>query len=356
MILTRLEVDGFRALSEVVLEPHPSLNLLSGPNGSGKSSVLEAIHCLSTGHSFRSRKPRELVTRDRDSFTVTARLRDDVDEREHRIGLSRHRDGELEMRLDYEPIDSVSRASRLLPVKVLSPDSHALVQEGPDERRRFLDWGVFHVEHRFLDAWRRFRRSLSQRNQALRDQRSASEIASWDEQLAEAGESVDAYRRDYVRRLSGTLEARAHRMGASFPLELRYRGGWAEGSTLIETLVANTDHHRRLRTTTDGPHRGELVISTEGVVARQVLSRGQQKVLVYLLHLAQLDLMSSGDGGRAVVLCDDLLSELDEDNARDIVGQLLETAGQVFVSGVSLSSLSRDEHRAFHMERGSVNA
>lgn len=351
MILTRLEIDGFRSLAELSIAPHATLNLISGPNGAGKSSVLEAIHCLSTGHSFRTRKPRDLVMRGRESFTVTARLQDDAGEREHRIGLSRHRDGELDMRLDYESLDSVSTASRLLPIKALSPDSHALVQEGPDERRRFLDWGVFHVEHRFLDAWRRFRRSLSQRNQALRDQFPLSEIQSWDRQLADAGDAVDRYRRAYVDRLQAALQARIGRLRHAFPVTLRYRGGWADGTALLEALTENVDQHRRLRTTGDGPHRAELVLSVDGIVARQVLSRGQQKVLVYLLHLSQLDLLAAEEREHAVVLCDDLLSELDGDHAADVIGQLLDVSAQVFVSGVSLESLRDREHAMFHVER-----
>lgn len=354
MILTRLEIDGLRRLSAVELEPHPRLNLVDGANGSGKSSVLEAIHCLSTGHSFRTRKPRELVARDREALTVAARLVDEEKAREHRIGLSRHRDGELELRIDYAPVDGVASATRLLPVKALSPDSHALIQEGPDERRRFLDWGVFHVEPRFLDAWRRFRRSLSQRNQALRDQRPDGEVTSWDEQLTEAGEQVDAYRRVYVEQLGSALQARTARASAAAPIALRYRGGWADGDSLDEALSRNLEQHRRLRTTTDGPHRAELVVTTDGVAAREMLSRGQQKLLVYLLHLAQLDLIERHGGRRAVVLCDDLLSELDGTNAEDVVSQLLDVSGQVFITGVALSPLAGHEHRAFHVERGRV--
>ena len=354
MILTHLEIDGLRSLSGVTIDPHPALNLIGGPNGAGKGSVLEAIHCLSTGHSFRSRKPRELVAHDREALTVTARLLDRDGEREHRIGLARQRDGVLEMRLDYEPIDGVASATRLLPVKALSPDSHALVQEGPDERRRFLDWGVFHVEPRFLDAWRRFRRSLSQRNQALRDQRPVSEVSTWNEQLAEAGEAVDHYRRQYVEELETALAARIARLGNPFSLTLRYRGGWTDDSSLLESLVGNLDQHRRMRTTTEGPHRAELVMTTDRVPVRHVLSRGQQKMLVYLLHLAQLDLMLARRGEKAVVLCDDLLSELDGGNLADLVEQLLEVAGQTFVSGVSLAPLADREHRAFHVEQGIV--
>ena len=354
MRLSRLDIDGFRGLREVGIEPHARLNLFDGPNGAGKSSVLEALHCLSTGHSFRTRKPRELVARGRDAFTVTARLIEDDGEREHRIGLSRHRDGTLDLRVDYERVDSVASATRLLPVKVLSPDSHALLQEGPEERRRFLDWGVFHVEPRFLEHWRRFRRALSQRNQALRDQRPAAEVTSWDEQLAEHGAEVDACRRTYVAALEGALGERTGRLGSPLDVALRYRGGWSDDGSLADALARNLEHHRRMRTTTDGPHRAELVVTMDGIPVRQELSRGQQKTLTYLMHLAQLDIMRSNDGARAVVLCDDLLSEVDADNARDLVAQLLEVSGQLFIAGVALDELGERDSRLFHMKQGEL--
>ena len=95
-------------------------------------------------------------------------------------------------------------------------------------------------------------------------------------------------------------------------------------------------------------------MATENVPARQFLSRGQQKVLVYLMHLAQLDLMASRERSRAVLLCDDLLSELDAANARDVIDQLLRASGQAFVSGVSLEALEGHAHRLFHVEQGAV--
>ena len=349
-------MDGFRGLSEVSFEPHRKLTLIDGPNGSGKSSVLEAIHCLSTGHSYRSRKPRELVARGKEAFTATARLQEEENGREHRVGLSRQRDGALDFRVDYRPVDSIAEATRLLPVKILSPDSHALLQEGPDERRRFLDWGVFHVEPRFLESWRRFRRALSQRNQALRDMRPDSEVVSWNEQLAEHGGEVDAYRRAYVTRLEFAVTARMARLRSAFGVALRYRGGWSAEETLTEALDCNLEHHRRMRTTTDGPHRGELVVTTGGIPVRQELSRGQQKTLTYLMHLSQLDVMGQGGGRKAIVLCDDLLSEVDTGNADDIVEQLLEASGQVFVAGVDIVRLLEREGRLFHMKQGRMVA
>lgn len=354
MRVTRLEVDGLRNLRDVLIEPHPTLNLLSGRNGAGKSGVLEALQCLSTGHSFRSRRTRELLARDRDVMTIAGRLRDPRDDREHRIGLARRRDGSLEMRVDFEPVDSAAVATRLLPIKALTPDSHALLQEGPEERRRFLDWGVFHVEPLFFESWRRFRRALAQRNQSLRDGRPDTEVRTWDEPLAVAGDAIDRYRRAYVETLAEALAIRTARLRSPLGVALRYRSGWSDELTLEETLARNVDTHRRMKTTTDGPHRGEIAVLQDGVPVRASLSRGQQKALVYLLHLAQLDLLYATSGRRAVVLCDDLGAELDAQAMADITVQLVETSAQLFVTGVDVKPLTVHDHALFHVERGRV--
>ena len=343
MILTKLDIASFRNIDSLSIEPHPRLNLIDGDNGSGKSSILEAIQCLSTGHSFRTRKARELISRQSQSFTLTALFQDPETAREHRTGLQRMRDGTVELRLDFEEVNSMSEVTRLLPVKSLTPDSHKLIQEGPDERRQFLDWGVFHMEHSFFHVWKQFKRSLSQRNQLLRETGSLDELRSWDSLFVEASEQ-----------LSVALQQRITDINARFHVELRYRSGWSDEYELQELLVRNLDYHRRMKTTTDGPHRAELSLLTDGVPARQVLSRGQQKVLVYLLHLSQLDLLTRISARQAIVLCDDLTSELDQEHSTELVRQLMALEGQVFVSGVDLSVLQGYEHKMFHMEHGGL--
>lgn len=350
MILTKVEISRFRNLETASLLPHPSLNLVSGKNGSGKSSILEAIHCLSVGHTFRTRKPRELIAHGQDDFALMAQFVDVKTEREHRCGMSRARDGSVELRLDFEPVSSMVEVTRLLPVKALSPDSHRLMQEGPDERRAFLDWGVFHVEPRFIDAWKQFRRSLKQRNQTLREMAPNNEVESWNALLAESGDAISEYRREFVANLATAFELRRETIQSVFHVELRYRTGWQAGESLADMLSQNLEHHRRMKTTTDGPHRAELQMLVDGVPARQVLSRGQQKVFVYLLHLAQLDVIQQP----AIVLCDDLVSELDHEHSLRLVEQLCSLQGQVFVSGVDLDVLSHQPHTRFHVEHGVV--
>ena len=352
MILNQLEIADFRNIQQITLSPHASLNLITGNNGSGKSSTLEAIQCLSTGHSFRTRLARELIRRSENEFTLTALFRDPNSERDHRAGLQRKRDGTVDLRLDFETVNSIAEVTRLLPVKALTPDSHKLVQEGPEERRQFLDWGVFHVEPTFFATWRQFKRSLSQRNQLLRDGCSSQELRSWDTLYAEAAEKISQFRGQYVESLRTALTNRLESLGAAFHVELSYRRGWNADTTLTELLIQNAEYHRRMKTTTDGPHRAELVMLTDGVPVKQMLSRCEQKVLVYLLHLAQLDILAIQMQRRAIVLCDDLTSELDVMHSQQLVRQLVDLSSQVFVSGVNLSVLSDHQHSRFHMEHG----
>lgn len=354
MILSELEIENFRILKKVSVEFHPALNLITGDNGSGKSSILEAIYCLASGHSFRTRKPRELVDHASEYYQITSVFYNKITEKEHRCGLLREKSGAVQLRLDYEDIKRQSDIAFLLPVKALTPDSHKLVQDGPDERRQFLDWGLFHVEPSFLGVWKDYKRALSQRNQLLRTQGSDSDIALWTIPLAKAATALTEMRVKYTDLLTVAFQHRISTMNVAFEADLKYKQGFVDTDSIESILQHNLDHHRRMKTTTDGPHRADLQVSTDRVLSKQLLSRGQQKMLVYLLHLAQLDVLREQTNARAIVLCDDLSSELDANHTTNLLNQLEQLESQVFVSGVDLSVLTTQSNTRFHMEHGSL--
>ncbi len=335
MLINQFAASGFRNLDGLVLEPHPALTLLTGSNGSGKSSVLEAIYCLASGHTFRTRRVRDYLSFDQDALTLAAQLRDPRNGSEHRCGLSRQRDGEVQLRVDFETATSFSAVARLMPVKALTPDSHRLIEQGPEERRRFLDWGCFHGSPDFMEVWRRYRRALTQRNEALRRHASDDEINSWNPALATEGSRLSELRLHYSKNLALHVKKRAQSIDFPFHMELEMRSGWDQSESLEEALGTRLETHRRMRTTTDGPHRADLLVRADKTLARQHLSRGQQKVLVHLLHLAQLDCLRDDTVGTAIVLCDDLGSELDADNAEHVVDQILTAGHQALVTGAS---------------------
>src|SRR5690606_12511469 len=115
----------------------------------------------------------------------------------HRVGVQ-FAAGVLEYRLDRAPLGGVTEIARRLRVDVIDPSVHSLIEGGPSERRRFLDWGVFHVEPSYLSAWRRYRRALGQRNAALKQGASGAAAVAWDQALIAAAEEVHSARSRYV--------------------------------------------------------------------------------------------------------------------------------------------------------------
>ena len=185
MSLRRLEVRDFRCIASAELEFDRRCNLISGPNASGKTSLLEAIFFLGRGRSFRTARNEALIRNGTDELMVAGNLT--LDGRARPIGVRYSRDG-FEARAEGVRISSLAELAVTMPVQAIDPEVHRLVEEGPQERRRYLDWGVFHVEPRFVDQWRRYQRALKQRNAAFETAQSESLVRVWDSELIDSAE------------------------------------------------------------------------------------------------------------------------------------------------------------------------
>lgn len=345
-----MEIEGFRNLAHVSLEFSPHFNVVTGPNGAGKTSLLEAIHCLARARSFLSVRTERLIQRGATAFLVRGDV--DVAETPHRVVVMRSSE-RTRVRLDGEDVRSLSAVARYLPIQVITTESQQLLTGGPVERRRFLNWGVFHVEPRYREWWRRYDRTLGQRNAALRqgDERLA---AACEGELAAAAVHLDAARREFLRELVPHWEAFLSRWLPELNLAWRYRSGWREGSALSDRLRAGRAQELAAGYTLHGPHRADFRLSVDGVDAAHQLSRGQQKLVVMALRLAQLTLAAASGGGTPVVLLDDLGAELDSTNRRQVLEAVEAMPAQVFVTAIGPEALAyRPEHaRLFHVEQG----
>lgn len=355
MILTQVDIEGIRNLKPTSLKPGPGFNLITGANGAGKTSLLEAIHLLSAGHSFRTRKTREILNTDADSLSIISKLHDLKHAKDHRAGIQKYRNGDTHLKLDYEPLHSMAQMTRLLPVKALFPDSHKLIQDGPSARRQFLDWGLFHVEQDFFAHWKIYKRALEQRNQALRRHLPENEVIAWNGELSESGSKISEFRQSYVQELRAWLTEYLKKFGIIGQIGVEYKLGWSSDHSLPEALKAAMSQCQRFRTTTVGPHRGELAVSFDGVTARQIMSRGQQKLLVYALHFAQLALFEERNHERAIVLCDDLPAELDVEHRNSVLECLNGMKLQSFItSNAPIDFPTEADSAMFHVEHGEV--
>lgn len=306
------------------MDPAPGLNRIIGPNGSGKTTVLEAIHYLATGRSFRSTGHTGLRRNGRETAVLFAQV---ADAGSHRLGVQMDSGGRR-LRLDGGTVSGFSALVGLLKTVHYTPEGHRLADGGPRERRRFLDWGLFHVEPGYLDLARRYQRALQQRNRWLKTVPAGPD--PWVGELAPAGEELSRRRAAYVDRLAAWAEALFRELGGFGELGLRLDRGWPEGLTLGEALAR--DRRREPEPTRVGPHRGDLRLILDGAPVRERASRGQQKVVILALRLAQLALVREETGDAPVFLFDDVASELDGER-RGAAMAIIERYGhQAFVT------------------------
>jgi DNA replication and repair protein RecF len=355
MRFERLRVSGLRCLSDIDLALSPGINLFVGDNGAGKTSVLEAAFLLSHAGSFRSGSKDVLLQRDARRLSVFAELVHQ-DQRIARIGLGRE-SARWEAKVDGGNV-AIGQLVRECAVVCFEPGSHALIAGAADERRRYLDWGVFHVEHEFLLQWRRYQRALKQRNSLLRSANVVSEdlFDPWECELVHTANRIDEFRRRYLDLLRPKLEAS---LAALLPElgkpNLRYRRGWSDDEELHRLLRDNRGRDLARGHTTVGPHRADWSIAFEHAPLREHLSRGQEKLTAMACVLAQAQLYAECRNEWPVVCLDDLASELDLSHQAAVVAQLANAGAQVLITGTETPQvLHATAPVVFHVEQGQV--
>lgn len=273
--------------------------------------------------------------------------------RGHRLGVG-ITSGGLDIRIDGQHDGKAADLVAALPVQAIHTEIGELVHGPPEVRRRILDWGVFHVEQRYLDHWRRYRRALLQRNAALRDGGGNSAIEVWDAELATAGETLDRLRRDYIARLVPGFR----RIGATvvnLDVDLRYLRGWADGQSLLEVLRAQREGDQSAGFTRAGPHRADLVFEMGDLRSRWRASKGQQKLIGAAVVLAQCEIVASDMGREVALVVDEPAADLDTERLASLLTALQQSPAQIFVAAISGEGLpGGTDSRVFHVEHGEV--
>jgi DNA replication and repair protein RecF len=357
MQLTRLRVTQLRCFEAAELEFAPGLNLITGGNGAGKSSVIEAVHVLGYGRSFRGRVRDGLIRTGSPHLELFAEWLDGGG-RTRRAGI-RHSGNAWEARLDAAPAPSLTELCAQLAVVTFEPGSHDLIS-GPSElRRRFLDWALFHVEPSFLAHWRRYARALKQRNALLKSGPRPQTLDAWDLELVEAGEYLSRLREDYLVRLEPVFAATATEFLPELGLaQLEFVPGWRRNElALADALVLARDRDLAQGFTSVGPHRADWRIGYAGLPGREALSRGQEKLTALACVLAQARAYAEDCQDWPVVCLDDLASELDLAHQRQVLASILASNAQVLLTGTEAPAVLAEmavPTRTFHVEQGRV--
>ncbi|MEO7326329.1 MAG: DNA replication/repair protein RecF [Dokdonella sp.] len=355
MELTRLRVEDLRLIERVELDLASGWNFFLGANGAGKTSVLEAAFLLSHGRSFRATARDALVRHGSLGYSVFGELRH-ADGQNERVGVARS-GGRLEARLNGQGVP-VADLLRHTAVLCFEPGSHELISGSSEERRRFLDWGVFHVEHEFLHCWRRYQRALKQRNALLRRVEADSDLDAWDREMVLAAVPLTTMRQRYVDALRPVVvELLFGLLGELGEARLYFQRGFDEDKTLAAVLGERRRRDIARGHTTAGPHRADWSLSFGNATKREHLSRGQEKLCAFACVMAQARVFAAGEGGWPILCLDDLASELDGEHQRKVFDLLLGTGAQILATGTdepaAMAGFGAQTAR-FHVEQGRV--
>ena len=355
MSIVRIDVFNVRNIKKASIYPSNRINLISGGNGSGKTSFLEAIYLLALGKSFRTHQMQKVVSIGADSLIVFAEYLSN--HRTETVGVERG-DGVARLRINGNNVGSVAELAHLIPVQLINPDNHQLIELGPRYGRRFVDWGMFHVEQEFFPVWCRFSKALRQRNAALRLGGGDSEISVWHGEMSDCARRISQLRKAYVSDLTPVARTAVRAM-LGVELDIRFLPGWSgsEDESYEAYLSRSTRLDRKAGYTRQGPHRADLVIDIDGAPARDRVSRGEQKVLATALRLAQIELMRAKTGQHCVVLVDDLASELDYERRSLVIDYLSRLDCQTFITATDRGLLQNKGDlidKVFHVEHGRI--
>lgn len=300
--LTEIRLEEFRCHERMRLHvPEADWVVLAGANGSGKTSILEAIYIAGRGRSFRSSSLADTI---RHGHSRALALLKASNARNHVLGIEIQNRRRLS-RLDGAAAD-LTAIAQAIPVEYLGGDTVRLLQASPADRRRFMDWTLFHVEPGFLPIWRQWYRAHRQRNALLKMGASAKALGPWTEAAAEYGEQVSRFRAQLVSALEAVF-ASIGCVRVKNP-KLTFRQGW-RGASLREALLESGNRENQQGRAVVGPQHDDWTLDVHDGIGAE-LSRGQAKLASLYLYRCQASLMLKAQR-RPVYLMDDLAADLD---------------------------------------------
>ena len=355
MAISRLIIENFRNLSAVDLEFDHGFNFLVGKNGSGKTSLLESIFYLGHGRSFKSSVTTRIIRYEQPHFTLHGRIQ----ERQHQwsVGLQKLRQGNSIVKINGEDGNKIADLAHLLPMQLITPEGLTLLNGGPAFRRAFLDWGLFHHQSYFHAAWSNLYRLLKQRNAALLQTYDYGQLKIWDVELTKLAHQVSQWRAKYAEALRPEIEQTCRLFLPELEISLSFHQGWEKDSDYGELLKQNFERDKAIGYTVAGPQKADFRFKANGLPVEDVLSRGQLKLLMCALRLAQGEHLMAQKNRHCIFLIDDFASELDESKRALLAERLQNSGSQVFVTAISqdqLQQMQPSQQRVFHVENGII--
>lgn len=347
MPVTGLRLEHLRCFEHCEVDTGGGPAILSGMNGSGKTTVLEALYLLARGRSFRTGHTEQLIRRGSKMLAIEAGI--DLVQGRHAARLTY--DQRIKVSIDRQPA-TIREMGSMVPTAFMDAEIAKIVLGGPEQRRKLLDWLMFHVEQEGWTHWKQYRRALRQWQWALR---TGMEATVWIERMLEAVPRIEAARQRLIEVCQPLWQEAFETLFPDRQWKLEYHPGSRSATTLADDWL-RWSRDRTEGTLAPGPHRAEIEISLEGIPARRTLSRGQAKLLSIGLMWGGANLLSRRLAASPLLLIDDFSSELDDLAQGRLLALLAQEPLQALVTTVRPppKEATPSSYRLFHVEQGAV--
>lgn len=357
MAITQIQIHHFRNIDFADIQPSSAFNFIIGNNGSGKTSLLEAIYMLGHGRAFRHSHANRIIQHNQDELVLFSKIQTNL-EQSHSVGLSKSKRGENKIKIDGDTGFKLSELAKLLPIQTITPEGFDLLTGGPKYRRAFIDWGCFHHYPEFISYWNNQKRLIKQRNALLKEIKNYQQISHWDKELIPIAQKMSQIRRDYSTQIMPEILATCQDFLPEYELNYQFDAGWDNDLDYAQVLINNFERDRMMCYTTAGPHKADLKLRVKNIPIEVLFSRGQLKLLMCALKLAQGEFYTKQTHQPCLYLIDDFTSELDL-NKRELLSKRLKSkCYQVFITAVSqeqIQSMVSENDKIFSIKSGIIS-
>lgn len=372
MLISTLNILNYRNIREASLEFAPKLNCFVGLNGQGKTNVLDAIYLLSFAKSAFTSQDSLNITHGEELAMVQGEYKPTPvpslkggEENSVVISCGLRRGVKKQFRKDKKDYPRLIDHIGLIPLVMISPSDQQLIDEGSDERRRFMDVVISQLDRKYLDCLTTYNALLKQRNALLKQYADAAEpphdlleVLEW--QMTEPAEYIFAKRTEFFEKFEPYFAKVYSRITEGEVPRLKYISQ-LQDRDLREAYVRTRQRDLILGWTSQGIHKDELEMRLGDYPLKQVGSQGQQRTFVLAMKLAQSLYIADSTGEAPILLLDDIFDRLDSERVERIVEIVQgEEFGQIFITDTDRQHLTdilrpNENAKIFHVENGRIN-
>lgn len=353
MYIDKMKLINFRNYECQEIQFNKNINIIYGDNAQGKTNILEAIFLSSFGKSFRTSKEKELIKFGQDKLMVEANFQKKDRDGKIRIEIG----SKKQITVNGIKIKKLSELLGNINIVIFTPEDINILKDGPAGRRRFLDMMIGQLRPNYVHNLNLYMQTLEQRNNYLKQIKELNKqqemLEIWDEKLAEYGEKVYLYRKEFVDKIINKINDIHKKItDEKEELKIEYISNCSKKSEYLKLL----NERRKLDIikgfTTKGVHRDDFVIYINDREVGVYGSQGQNRTVILSLKLSELNVVYDEIGEYPILLLDDFMSELDEKRRKNFLENIENT--QVIITGTDKVELSTIDCSLYNVQKGEI--